>query len=76
MGRFKEPAFYEKGRQVAQRLQLKDSEASYVGAQAYALAMFGQPKKASETANAALALAPSSNVKFYAAGCRHPGTCG
>jgi tetratricopeptide (TPR) repeat protein len=60
--------FYEKGRQVAQRLQLKDSEAFYLGAQAYALAMFGQSKKATETANAALALAPSYNVKFYTAG--------
>jgi eukaryotic-like serine/threonine-protein kinase len=59
--------FYEKGRQVAQRLQLKDSEAGYLGAEAYALAMFGDSKQAIETCNAALALAPSFNIRGYVA---------
>ena len=57
--------FYEKGRQVAQRLQLKDSEAFYIGAQAYALALFGDSKQAIETCNAALALAPSFGSRGY-----------
>ena len=55
--------FYEKGRQIAQRLQLKDSEALYLGSEAYPLAMFGDSKQAIETCNAALALAPSFNVR-------------
>jgi serine/threonine protein kinase/tetratricopeptide (TPR) repeat protein len=59
--------FYEKGRQVAQRLQLKDSEAGYLGAEAYALVMFGDSKQAIETCNAALALAPSFNIRGYIA---------
>ncbi len=57
--------FYEKGRQVARRLQLKDSEAFYLGAQAYALALFGDSKQAIETCNAALALAPSFGSRGY-----------
>ncbi len=59
--------FYEKGRQVAQRLQLKDSEAFYLGAQAYALALFGDSKQAIETCNAALALGPSFGSRGYIA---------
>jgi eukaryotic-like serine/threonine-protein kinase len=59
--------FYEKGRQIAQRLQLKDSEAFYLGAQAYALVMFGDSKQAIETCNGALALAPSFNTRGYIA---------
>ena len=59
--------FYEKGRQIAQRLQLKDSEAFFLTNQAYALAMFGNSKQAIEVANAALALSPSFNAKLYAA---------
>jgi len=59
--------FYEKGRQIAQRLQLKDSEAGYLGAEAYALVMFGDSKQAIETCNAALALAPSFNIRGYIA---------
>jgi tetratricopeptide (TPR) repeat protein len=57
--------FYEKGRQIAQRLQLKDSEAGYLLAEAYALAMFGNSKRAIEACNAALALAPSFNIMGY-----------
>jgi len=59
--------FYEKGRQIAQRLQLKDSEAGYLTSQAFALVMFGDAKQAIETCNAALALAPSYNIRGYIA---------
>jgi len=59
--------FYEKGRQVAQRLQLKDSEATFLGAEAYALAMFGDSKQAIETCNSALARAPSFGARGYVA---------
>ena len=59
--------FYEKARQVAQRLQLKDSEASYLTSEAYALAVFGDSKQAVELCNTALALAPSFNVRGYVA---------
>jgi eukaryotic-like serine/threonine-protein kinase len=59
--------FYEKGRQIAQRLQLKDSEALYLGAEANVLAMFGESKQAIEISNAALALSPSFNARGYVA---------
>jgi serine/threonine protein kinase/tetratricopeptide (TPR) repeat protein len=59
--------FYEKGRQVAQRLQLKDSEATFLGSEAYALVMFGDAKQAIEICNAALALAPSYSARGYIA---------
>jgi tetratricopeptide (TPR) repeat protein len=59
--------FYEKSRQIAQHLQLKDSEAFYLTAQAYPLALFGDSRQATETCNAALALNPSFNVKSYVA---------
>jgi eukaryotic-like serine/threonine-protein kinase len=59
--------FYENGRQIAQRLQLKDSEASYLASEAFALAMFGDSRQAIETCNAALALAPSFNARGYVA---------
>jgi hypothetical protein len=55
--------FYEKGRQIAQRLQLKDSEAFYLFAEAYPLALFGDSKRAIETCNVALALGPSYNMR-------------
>ncbi|MFY9844168.1 MAG: protein kinase [Terriglobales bacterium] len=55
--------FYEKARQIAQRLQLKDSEAGYLTSQAFALVMFGDTKQAIEICNAALALAPSYNIR-------------
>ena len=59
--------FYEKGRQIAQRLQLKDSEASFLASEAYPLAMFGDSKQAIEICNAALALGPSFNTRGYIA---------
>lgn len=59
--------FYEKGRQLAQRLQLKDSEASYLASEAFPLAMFGDSRQAVEICNAALALAPSFNSRGYVA---------
>ncbi len=59
--------FYEKGRQVAQRLQLKDSEATFLGSEAYARVMFGDAKQAVEICNAALALAPSYSARGYIA---------
>ena len=59
--------FYEKARQIAQRLQLKDTEAFYLGAEAYPLAMFGDAKQAIETCNAALALAPSFGSRGFIA---------
>jgi serine/threonine protein kinase/tetratricopeptide (TPR) repeat protein len=58
---------YEKSREIAQRLQLKDSEAFFLDSEAYALAMFGQTTRAIKTVDAALALAPSYNAKLYAA---------
>ncbi len=59
--------FYETGRQIAQRLQLKDSEAIFLGAEAYALAMFGDSQQAIETCNTALATGPSFNARGYIA---------
>src|SRR5205085_11593687 len=58
---------YEKGREIANRIQLKDLEAFYILSEAYAAAMFGDGRKAIQTANTALALAPSYNLKLYAA---------
>jgi len=55
--------FYEKGRQIAQRLQLKDTEAGYLAAEAFVSALFGDSKQVIEPCNAALALAPSYGVK-------------
>ena len=60
--------FYQKARQIAQRLQLKDSEAGYLTSQAFALVMFGDAKQAIEICNAALALAPSYNIRGNIAG--------
>jgi len=59
--------FYEKGRLTAQRLQLPDTEASYLASEAYALAISGESRQAIESANSALALAPSFNIKIYVA---------
>ncbi|MBV9341165.1 MAG: tetratricopeptide repeat protein, partial [Acidobacteria bacterium] len=57
--------FYEKGRQIAQRLQLREVEAFYLGSEANALAMFGNSKQAIEICNSALALTPSFNSRGY-----------
>ena len=51
--------FYEKNRQIGQRLQLKDAEAGALGAEAYAFALFGEAKQAIELCNAGLAVMPS-----------------
>jgi tetratricopeptide (TPR) repeat protein len=48
-------------------LQLKDSEATFLGSEAYALVMFGDAKQAIEICNAALALAPSYSARGYIA---------
>ena len=60
--------FYQKTGQVAQRLQLKDSEAGSLNAQGWMLAHFGYPKQATEAANAALALSQGFLTKLSAAG--------
>jgi serine/threonine protein kinase/tetratricopeptide (TPR) repeat protein len=60
--------FYQKTGQVAQRLQLKDSEAGSLNAQGWMLAHFGYPKQATEAVNAALALSQGFLTKLSAAG--------
>jgi len=59
--------FYQKTGQVAQRLQLKDSEASALNAQAWMLAQYGYAKEAVEAANAALAKSDGYFTKLSAA---------
>lgn len=60
--------FGENAEQIAERLQLKDSEAGLLTSKAYAVMMFGgDAKRAIELANAALALAPSYDRKLFAA---------
>jgi eukaryotic-like serine/threonine-protein kinase len=58
---------YQKTAQVAQRLQLNDSEAGSLNAQAWMLALFGYPKQANEAANAALAISQGYLTKLFAA---------
>jgi eukaryotic-like serine/threonine-protein kinase len=58
---------YQKTGQLAQRLQLKDSEAGSLNAQAWMLAQFGYPKQATEAANAALAISQGYLTKLFAA---------
>jgi tetratricopeptide (TPR) repeat protein len=60
--------FYQKTGQVAQRLQLKDSDAGSLTAQGWMLAHFGYPKQAVEVTNAALALSQDFFTKLSAAG--------
>ncbi len=59
--------FYEKNEQVARRLQLKDSEAGSLNAQAWMLAIFGYPKQSAEAAKAALAISQDYVVRMFAA---------
>jgi eukaryotic-like serine/threonine-protein kinase len=59
---------YQKTGQVAQRLQLKDSEAGSLTSQALMLAYFGYPKQATEAANSALAMSRGFLTKLSAAG--------
>jgi serine/threonine protein kinase/tetratricopeptide (TPR) repeat protein len=58
---------YQKTGQLAQRLQLKDSEAGSLNAQAWMLAQFGYPKQAIEAANGALAISQGYLTKLFAA---------
>jgi serine/threonine protein kinase/tetratricopeptide (TPR) repeat protein len=58
---------YQKTGQVAQRLQLKDSEAAALNAQAWMFSLFGYPKQATEAANAALAISQGFLTKLFAA---------
>jgi tetratricopeptide (TPR) repeat protein len=58
---------YQKTGQVAQRLQLKDSEAAALNAQAWLLSQFGYPKQATEAANAALSISQGYLTKLSAA---------
>ena len=59
--------FYEKARQIAQRLQLKDSEAFFLASEAYPFAIFGDARQAIDICNSALALGPSFNTRGYIA---------
>ncbi len=60
--------FYQKSGEVAQRLQLKDSEAGALTSQAWMLAQLGYAKQAADAANAALAISPGYFTKLFAAG--------
>jgi len=55
--------FYEKNRQLSQRLQLKDAEAFSLAAEATALSLFGDAKQAIELSNAGLAVMPSYSTR-------------
>jgi len=59
--------FYQKAGQAAHRLQLKDSEAQSLAAQAWMLATFGYSKQAIEAANSALAISRGYIVRLSAA---------
>jgi serine/threonine protein kinase/tetratricopeptide (TPR) repeat protein len=59
--------FYQKTGQVAQRLQLKDSEAASLVAQGWMLAHLGFAKQATEAADAALAISQDHFTKLFAA---------
>ena len=59
--------FYGKTRQVAHRLQLKDSEAGSLNNQGWMLALYGYPKQSVEAATAALALSQGYAVRLAAA---------
>jgi eukaryotic-like serine/threonine-protein kinase len=59
--------FYEKARQITQRLQLKDSEAGLVTGQGWVLGHFGYSKRATEAANAGLTISQSFFTRLSAA---------
>jgi eukaryotic-like serine/threonine-protein kinase len=59
--------FYERARQIAQRLQLKDSEAGLLTAQGWALGHLGYSKRATEAANAGLAISQNFPTRLSAA---------
>jgi serine/threonine protein kinase/tetratricopeptide (TPR) repeat protein len=58
---------YEEGRQIAERLQLKDGEAGFLGSEAYASALFGDSKQAIAICNMDLDRGPSFNINGYLA---------
>ncbi len=60
--------FYQKMGQIAQQLQLKGPQASSLTSEAWALAVFGYPKEAVQTTDAALALSQDYFTKLFAAG--------
>jgi tetratricopeptide (TPR) repeat protein len=60
--------FYEKARQLAQRMQLKDTDSFLLGSEAAALAFFGSPRPAIELVNSALNPPPSYNTRSFLAG--------
>ena len=60
--------FYEKARQIAQRLQVKDSEGNLMAAQGWVLGYFGYSKRATEVTNAGLTISQSSNTRLFAGG--------
>jgi serine/threonine protein kinase/tetratricopeptide (TPR) repeat protein len=57
---------YRKARELAQRLQLKDSEAGAVAGEAWVAALMGREKPAVEGANLALKLSQGFDWKLYA----------
>jgi eukaryotic-like serine/threonine-protein kinase len=70
----KELDICENARQIARQLQLKDSEAVVLMAEAYAVLMFGgDSKRAIELVDAALALAPGRHRLFAAEVLAHAG---
>ena len=60
--------FYGQARQLAQQLQIKESEAAAMNSQAWAHAISQDRKPALESANTALGLSQSYNMKLIAAG--------
>jgi tetratricopeptide (TPR) repeat protein len=59
--------FYEKGRQIAQRLQIKEVEAGALLGEAWNQALVGNRKAAIESANAALGISQNYSEKLFAA---------
>jgi len=60
--------FFGKARQIAQRVQIKELEAGALAEQAWVLALAGDNKRAIETANTAVSVAPVYFIKLQAAG--------
>jgi len=60
--------FYQKMGQTAQQLQLKGQQAQSLTSEAWALAVFGYPKQAIQSEDAALALSQDYFTKLFAAG--------
>jgi len=60
--------FYEKARQVGQRVQVKSAEAGAVSERAWVQALAGNRKEAIEAANASLAIFQDYNQELFAGG--------